>query len=589
MVHGVGRHDRLSALLEIYQAIRSDLRSPEAPAAVEDRIPDWKLERFEEGATPPYLKLRFTFDPEPGDAAVAYIYEVNYSALAGVIRANHRLDLTTLFVGFDVAVCWARQQPLPAQVALFPGRPERLARALQRVSGVMTAATGPLLGIPALLYSRYSNSFVAAFTRFFEDVVTYALDKSGEQLISEHLDRTVERIRSAPLFQDVPVNTHSEFVMAAHSLGSVVTHSFVVRHWTDDRLPKTVVTFGSPIGLITWLWLFLDFEDFDFTRPRPSDTFFCWKPLRNDAAPLAPFRWFNVVNCLDPIATSFPVGAADLSRTAAELAGDLPDGIQQHHCGTARVWETGRAHTEYLHDRDGFLEILQRAAGLRPGRPQEVRCNPPEVHWRSTFTTLGRVQAGAWLVAMLFAVVYCGFVAWHFQDPYLLLTSVLFTLPVATVGGLAFVQRFFFGGRTKRISAKRLRALRWDPVGLPYRLRQWLGDVRQRLMRREIDDTTIPQHRPWMLRLMKVVAFLPTLAAMLVPAAIGWALHGDSQVRWMPVTAYFAALAVFVLYLLACAVFELVSAWRSVLASLNLSAAPGRPPDPVNNPPHPGA
>lgn len=229
MVHGVGRHDRLSSLLEVYQATRANLRSPEAPALVEDRIPDWKLERFEESASPPYLKLKFRFDTEPGDSAVVYLYEVNYSALAGVIRSNHRLDLTTLFVGLDVAVCSARQRQAPEALStLFPGRPAALARSLQRVSGVMAAATGPLLGAPSLLLSRYGSSFVAAFTRFFEDVATYALDKSGEQLISEHLDRVVVNICSSEQFAGTGAAVRNDFIMAAHSLGGVTAISCVI-------------------------------------------------------------------------------------------------------------------------------------------------------------------------------------------------------------------------------------------------------------------------------------------------------------------------------------------------------------------------
>jgi len=582
MEHGVGRHDRLSSLLEVYQAIRSNLRSPEAPALVEDRIPDWTLERFDEGANPPYLKLRFNYEAEHGDAAVVYLYEVNYSALAGVIRANHRLDLTTLFVGLDVAICSARQQQSHGPLTtIFPGEPAALARSLQRVSGVMAAATGPLLGAPSLLLSRYGgSSFVAAFTRFFEDVATYALDKSGEQLISEHLERIVDNIHRSDQFAGAPAPVRHDFIMASHSLGSVVTHSYLVRHWPDvtlpgapRKLPGTVVTFGSPIGLITWLWLFLDFEDFDFKRWRGRETFFCWNPILNRAGAETPITWFNVVNALDPIASAFPDGAADLSRSAEALTSELGGGIIHRHCGAAKLTATGRAHTDYLHDRDGFLEILQRAAGLRPGPVQDVRCSNPDDHWRDSCRVLGRARAIAWLTAMTFALGYCGMIAWQFQDWRVLSATALYSVPAVTVGGLAFVQRFFFGGRTKRISRQRIAALRWDLVSLPYRLRQIVGDLRKRVARLPLDDKALPPHRPWIQRLNKVLAFLPTVLAMLLPVGVGWTLAGGGPARYMPWSLYLIALLIFVVYLIACAVFELISAWRSVLMDLELFPA----------------
>ena len=49
MVHGVGRHDPLSSLLQVFQAFRANLRGPEAPVGFEDRILDWQLEDVEEG------------------------------------------------------------------------------------------------------------------------------------------------------------------------------------------------------------------------------------------------------------------------------------------------------------------------------------------------------------------------------------------------------------------------------------------------------------------------------------------------------------------------------------------------------------
>ena len=106
------------------------------------------------------------------------------------------------------------------------------------------------------------------------------------------------------------------------------------------------MTFGSPIGLITWLWLFLDFTDFDFGQWREVNTYFCWSPEVNTAGPLTPVKWINVINCLDPIASGFPDQAADFSRSPAELQHDLQGGgVIHRYCGPAKFSATGRAHT----------------------------------------------------------------------------------------------------------------------------------------------------------------------------------------------------------------------------------------------------
>src|SRR5258706_362186 len=122
---------------------------------------------------------------------------------------------------------------------------------------------------------------VATFTRFFEDIATFAMDKNGEQLISAHVDRTVQNIVSGPLFSP-PTNNNKEdtFVIAAHSLGAIVAHNYLVRQWgLGGRLvPTKLLTFGSPIGLVCWLWLFLDFPSFQFSTGPIGDHYFCWTP-----------------------------------------------------------------------------------------------------------------------------------------------------------------------------------------------------------------------------------------------------------------------------------------------------------------------
>ena len=263
VVHGVGRHDRLSNLLRTYQTLRANLTSFEAPVTFEDQIPGWRLTRFEEGASPPFLKLEPRVAPPAGALGAAYLYEVNYSGFAGIVRQNHPIDLTTLFVGLDLAICEARQRPGPSAPAPGIGTDTAsLARSLQRISGTLTASTVPIVGLPSIIFRDYIGTFVSTFTRFFEDVSTFALDKNGERLISSHLDRTMATIATA-------MKPGDRLVVAAHSLGSVVVHNYIVRSWaasTPAPVPDTLITFGSPIGLIMWLWLFLD-----FSRMNPAD------------------------------------------------------------------------------------------------------------------------------------------------------------------------------------------------------------------------------------------------------------------------------------------------------------------------------
>ena len=498
-----------------------------------------------------------------------------------MIRANHRLDLTTLFVGLDVAICSARQKQEPDRLTtMFPGKPAAVARSLQRVSGVMAAATGPLLGAPSLLLSRYGRNFLAAFTRFFEDVATYALDKSGEELISEHLDRVVQNIRNSDQFAAAGGGIQNDFVMAGHSLGSVVTHSYLVRHWQDAMLPGTVVTFGSPIGMITWLWLFLDFADFDFRQWREVNTYFCWSPIANTAGPLKPVRWINVINCLDPIASAFPDQAADFSRSPAELQRDLWNGgVIHRYCGPAKFTATGRAHTEYLHDREGFLEILQRAAGLQREPAEGVAGNDRAQHWLGTARVLGRVRVVAWLTAVAFAVGLLRHRRVALRDWRVVAVGRCLRGAGDHRGrpGVRATPVFRRPHQADHARNHHLAALgfRLAPLSPQADRRGHAGDGfsggRSTMASRQ-------RHRPWRHLITKFVAFAPTIAAMLLPGVVGFMITGHGPVRRMAWSAYLIPLIVFVIYVMACAVFELVSAWRSVLADLDLLADP--PPRP---------
>lgn len=574
MVHGVGRHDPLSSLLHVYQSFRANLRSPEAPVVFEDRIPDWRLDAVNEDGAPPFLKLVPRFADNAEDIAAVYVYEVNYSNLAGIVRHNHRLDLTTLFVGFDMAVSVARQRLTQPRPTLNVGDPFRLARLLQRMSGLLVAATVPVLGVPSVLLRNYTETLVADFTRFFEDIATFALDKNGEQLIAAHLDRTIENIVRSDQFEQSGHSPRSEFVIAAHSLGSVVVHNYLVRKWTSDAdadcVPDRLLTFGSPIGLITWLWLFLDFPHLAYDPEAPTGSnYFCWSASSHAGRPAKPLMWVNAVNGLDPVASAFPLAAADLSRPPDEVRRSLAGGRVFHRfCGGTTASSTGAAHTRYLHDRKGFVEILLRLVDLRQDDPLQVECPAPDVHWRASAATLGRLSRLLWLAALAAAAAYCGLVAWKYQDPRVMATTVLYAFPRATIWGLAFWQRLFYGGPTKRTPDEKIAALAWgDITTFVYRLRRLAGPLFG--ARREVDPERAP--RAIAARAVQLLSFAPTIAAMMLPVVAGGALAGELPNPFVFIGWHLSAFLVFTLYLILCALCELVTTWRAVLDEI----APG--------------
>lgn len=570
-VHGVGRHDHLSNLLRTYQTFRANLTSVEAPLMGEDQIPGWRLTQFEEAASPPVLKLEPRVAPPPGPESIGavYMYEVNYSGFAGVIRENHPIDLTSLFVGLDLAVCAARQRPRVNASSVFGGDTRRLAACLQRLSSVLTAATVPTIGLPSVVFRDYIGTFVATFTRFFEDIATFALDKNGEQLISTHLDRTIAAIADA-------MKPGDRFVVAAHSLGSVVVHNFVVRQWTAAgvRVPDSVVTFGSPIGLLAWIWLFLDFEDMDFARQiGGGEHYFCWNPVSTGREVRKPLSWVNVVNCVDPIATAFPEAALDLSATSAEIAGGLKGGAIAHrYFGPAKVTSVGQSHTEYLNDKSGFLRILLRAAGLATGAPEECEGIRSGAENRAaTLSVLRAVQWGLFASALGTIALYCWAIGRQFGDPRTLWVVPLFAWPALTVATLAVFQRLMLGGPTKRIPPTQIREMSWwDGASWPYRLRELA--LRTFGLSRDVDPMApSPGHIARFT--LRVLSFIPTLVAMAVPFAVAAWLTNQWPTGaevWASIWTFKAilAIAVFMIYVISCAGHELIRAWRQVLRIL---------------------
>lgn len=508
------------------------------------------------------------------------------------MRENHPINLTALLVGLDLVVCAARQRPRKNPSSVFGGDTARLAHCLQRVSGVLTAGTVPIIGLPSIVFRDYIGTFVATFTRFFEDVATFALDKNGEQLISTHLDRTVASIVSA-------MKPGDRLVLAAHSLGSVVVHNFVVRQWTVDpaKTPDTVVTFGSPIGLLAWIWLFLDFEDMDFSRQiAGGDHYFCWNPVSPGMGAREPLTWINVVNCLDPIATAFPEAALDLFANGPEIASGLKQGaIAQRFFGPAKLTRVGAAHTEYLNDKAGFLQILLRAAGLASGAPGAVGdIRSSAGHRAATLSVLRTAQWGLLAVALATVAAYCGIIGWRFDNYGTLWTVLVFAWPAFTISTLAFFQRLMFGGPTKRISTELIREMNWqDGASFPYRLREKVLS----LFGRSRDVNPMASSSGGFLRLLvNFISFIPTGLAMAIPVAVAVRLTGkypEARQVWDQLWTLpgLLAFACFMVYVICCAAHELIRSWRQVLRILQVPppaaaasspphAAPPTPPSP---------
>ncbi len=562
MVHGVGGHDHLSNLLRTYQTFRANLTSTDVPVLAEDALRGWRVTAFDEGSEPPCLTLMQDPPAKEGVGTVK-IYEINYSLLAGVIRRNHPIDLTSLFLGLDAAVAAARQRQRATTSATFGEDTARVARCIQRVAGVFAAGTIPIIGLPSLFFKQYTGTIVGLFTRFFEDVATFALDKNGERLISAHLDRTVDVIRKTMAPGD-------RFVLAAHSLGSIVAHNHVVRRWTSAPVPETVVTFGSPIGLLIWMWLFLDFRDMDFRRHLGGDSYFCWKPVSPAKTARSIVTWINVVNCGDPIATTFPAAALDLALAPADvLKGLQGETLEQRYFGAGRLMDVATSHATYLNDRARFIPLLLRAAGLATGRPQDVVSSRSSAeHWALTDRRLRVWQTGLWVGAATLGTAYCLAAAARLQAPFVGWVAVAYVWPLLTIDVLTFFQRLLFGGPTKRINVQLIRSMRWlDPVSFPLRLRE--SALRLIGRSRNVDPL---RPSPGRLRRLaaKVLAFGPTAALMLLPAIVlsivegRWRL-GEEVAALSTTRNGLLSFGAFMAYVCACAAHELVRAWRTLL------------------------
>lgn len=574
-VHGVGQHSPLSSLLRAYQALRSDLKSDEAPTSWEDPIPDWSLAEFDDTGPPRYLRLVPRYPGLQHGPDSVFLYEVNYSALAGVVRANQPIDLTQLFLGFDLAGTVAKHRLEHDLRGCEPSasldRDRQIAEPVQKLAGVLVAATVPVLGLPAMLFRQFTRNFVGAFTRFFEDVVTFALDKNGEQLISKHVDRTLQSIVESPHFQPATQeHVGDELVIAAHSLGSIVIHNFLLRHWRSPRspIPNRLVTYGCPIGLVCWTWRFLDFPLLQFKtdpeRRATGDEFFCWTPESPPAEALPPISWLNVINFLDPIATAFPVQYVNMAMSETAIRAALTHGQVVHHY--IRSGSVLSAHTDYMDDRNGFVTLLARAAQLTPDEPPRPVSHDPQEHWNTSRQWLLRFRWSLWAGGVVAILIYTFWLAKLCQEPLpqALAPVVIYLWPPATLGYLAFSQRLLFGAPTKRLRADTVRKLPWSNWRcLPFKLRLTLRipPVRNRIQR-------------------PLLGFVPAFLAMGFPL-VWWSLTSRTpqfRTLWhtLSLAQLLELLAIFMIYAIAFALSEFTSHWRKVLgiASDSVPATP---------------
>jgi len=536
----------------------------------EDPIPDWRLAEFDDTGPPRYLKLLPRYPGLQLGPDSVYLYEVNYSALAGVIRANQPLDVTQLSVGLDLAVNVAMER-LRAELKYPNAGPElrqsaSIAQQVQRLADVLVAATVPALGIPAFVFRTFTRSLVGAYIRFFEDIATFALDKNGEQLISKHVDRTVQDIVESKRFQQAKDGQPGDtFVIVAHSLGTLVIHNFLLRHWAANgpEIPQRLLTYGSPIGSVCWLWRFLDFPKLQFTTDpdkRTGDEYFCWKPEEAPRGPLRPLAWLNVINFLDPIATAFPMQDVNLAMDVPDIAAALVGGQLTHHY--MRRGSFLSAHTNYMDDRRGFLNRIARAAELVPDEPPRPASRNPTEHWREVKRVLLIARWSLWAVGLCAIAGYLWWLSELYGAYVPWFVVVLYLWPPVTIGYLAFCQKLLFGAPTKRSRVELVKTLRWWRWrALPYRLRLavWPPKVAARFR-------IVRQIFGFAPALM--FGFVPTIVAMSLP--VFWWSHihrGPGLFGFVLRENYrlLGLLALFMIYAIAFALSEFIRHWRRVL------------------------
>jgi hypothetical protein len=253
----------------------------------------------------------------------------------------------------------------------------------------------------------------------------------------------------------------------------------------------------------------------------------------------------------------------DISRTVADIGASLEGGRVEHRFrGKPGLTAAATAHTDYVHDRTGLIEILLRSAGLRHEDPAAVESTAAATHWRVTRSTLDALSVILWFVAVAAAAAYCGLVAWKYREPRVMWLVPLFAVPRATIWLMAFWQRLFFGGPTKRIPDDRIARLSWlDVTSFPYRLRRQVGPLFG--ARRDVDPNK--PARAYAALAHKALSFIPTAFAMLLPVAVAARLTGQPLGVKAAFGSIVSGVLTFTIYLIVCTAGEVVGCWRGAL------------------------
>lgn len=582
-IHGVGNHARLSSLLRGYQSLREELKSPDLPSDSEDLIVGWRLADFNEDASLPSVTL--SRSALRGDAAGVdriHLYEVNYSQLAGIIRENHPIDLTRLFVSFDLTVLLAHQRMAWTPPVKVAGEINDMAVAdsVKELTGLCIAATVPILGIfPRVARWLSLQNVVETFTRFFEDVATFSMDISGSRLISTHVDRTVRNIVNSPHYED-----GDELVIVAHSLGTVVAHNHLVRHWADGgkEVPNKILTFGSPIGLLCWLWLFMDFSGMEFSRRNKYiQNFFTWFSDKDEEirstmpgpAALKPVVWANIVNHLDPIATAFPGKYAFMSAPQLVVQSAMGE-IQHRFIKTSGLGGIFSAHMDYFNDRPSepkpdparqqkFLDYLLGFVEFWKGGIAAAKPDASQNHWANTRRSL---LVLAWMSYIFGALALLGyFLLVEVSYPAQRLVSISVLLPIYMlylwpgflIAVLSFFQRLVWGSPTKRISSGDIEAgLAWNSWdAFPYKLRMLLSERSEKIFAPRYGWKVI--YGIVSLLPFFIVMTLPVLGSTLMSGSLSW--HAPSRFSM------FMMFSLFLIHLVSFVLFKILKCWRAIL------------------------
>lgn len=483
-VHGVGAQSRLSSLLRPYQTLRAETNVPEPGDDELDLLPGYRLDSFDELSSPARLVLVRRAESGPLPKKISF-YEVNYSYLGGVLRENHPLNMTRLLLQANLAIAVGRgrlrARPSRWRVIGPSGVDHRfLADGAQALADVLAASTVPIVHLFPFLARMFPpvGNIVKRYVRFFEDVATYVLDKPSFEVVSGHFDKVADSI---PRKKGGKVS--HELVVVAHSLGSVVAHNYLVRNW-EKRPGKgspmdTLITMGSPIGLLCWLWVFLDFQRMRFdTRPGLLGSFFAWKPedFTNNPPELHKVRWINAVNRLDPIATAFPQDHALLGSEESVRLSGLPEGVEHRFLNAGGL----SVHEGYYDDRpngstDSFLGILLNAVDPKlQGLGRRVATGE---HWAGVAKSLRRLQWRAYGVAWACLAFFLLFICWPNQAEgcgrwgYLTLL-VPYLWPAGIVGMTAWMQKLIWGGLP--VAENRIRSVglrKYLPWCSPFRWR----------------------------------------------------------------------------------------------------------------------